>query len=190
MRNLTPKKIGVISFTLLMIVAAVVTIIGAALDWWGWASNDNETIADLVLAARPETAPQPAPETPTPTPTVTVVSTAKSMLKTALSIPLSSERSKGLRTVAITAVAQFDYETAISAGRATPSSTSRGQTLALVARCAAQDGLFDKADEAVSHIPSSSVRSSITNEILDMRYLQEWLGISPSPGRPGWVNCR
>ena len=188
MRNLTPKKIGTISFSLLMIVAAVVTITGFALDWWPRVFRYNQTIADPAFATRPETAPQPVPETPTPT--AAASSTAKSMLKTALSIPLVSERSKGLRTVATIAVIEFDYETAIAAGRATPSVTERGKTLSFVARCAAQDGLFDKADEAVRSIPSISVRSKITNEILDMSYHQDVLGISPSPGRSGWVNCR
>ena len=190
MGNLTLKKIGGICFSVLMFVGAVVGITGFVLDWWGPVFNRDETIANPAFTTQPETALQPDPETPTPTPTATVVSTAKSMLKTALSIPSVSERSKGLRTVATIAVTEFDYETAIAAGRATPSLTEKGQTLSFVARCAAQDGLFDKADEAVRSIPSISVRSKVTNEILDMSYHQDALGISPSPGRSGWVNCR
>ena len=197
MGNLTLKKVGGICLkvggiciTVLTVVGAAVTIIGFVFAWWGPAKNHDETITDLAFTAQPETAPQPAPETPTPTPTTTVVSNTKSMLKTASSIPLSSEQSKGLRTVATAAVSEFDYETAIIAGRATRSSTASGQTLSFVARCAAQDGLFDKADKAVSYIPSSSVRSKVTNEILEKWHLQDSLGISPSPGQPGWVNCR
>ena len=183
MGNLTLKKIGGICFSVLMIVGAVVGTIGFVLDWWGPVFNRDETIANPAFATQPKTALQPAPETPTPTPTATVVSTA-------LSIPSLSEKSKGLRTVATIAVTEFDYETAIAAGRATPSLTEKGQTLSFVARCAAQDGLFDKADESVRFIPNISVRSKVTNEILDMSYHQDALGISPSPGRPGWVNCR
>ena len=187
MRNLTPKEIRTFSFTLLMIVAAVVTIAGFALDWWPRVFRYNQTIADPAFATRPETAPQPTPETPTPT--AAVSSSAKSMLQTALSIPSIPERIKGLRTVATTAVAKFDYETAIAAGRATPT-TGRGATLSFVARCAAQDGLFDNADEASTSIPNTIVRSKIKNEILEIRHNKETLGISPRPGRPGWVNCR
>ena len=157
MGNLTLKKIGGICFSVLMIVGAVVGTIGFVLDWWGPVFNRDETIANPAFATQPKTALQPAPETPTPT--ATVVSTAKSILKTALSIPSLSEKSKGLRTVATIAVTEFDYETAIAAGRATPSLTEKGQTLSFVARCAAQDGLFDKADEAVRFIPNISVRS-------------------------------
>ena len=158
MGNLTLKKIGGICFSVLMIVGVVLSIIGFVLDWWGPVFNRDETIANPAFTTQPETALQPAPETPTPTPTATVVSTAKSMLKTALSIPSVSERSKGLRTVATIAVTEFDYETAIAAGRATPSLTKKGQTLSFVARCAAQDGLFDKADEAVRSIPKLKPR--------------------------------
>ena len=190
MGNLTLKKVGGICITVLTVVGAVVAIIGFVLDWWGPAKNYDETITNPAFGTRPETAPQPAPKTPTPTPAATVVSNAKSMLKTALSIPSSSERSKGLRTIATAAVGEFDYETAITAGRATLNSTASGETLSFVARCAAQDGLFDKADEAVRYIRSSSVRSKITNEILEKWHLQDSLGISPSPGQPGWVNCR
>ena len=190
MRNITLTKVCGICLTVLTVAASLVGIIGFILDWWGPDKNQDETMENPALSAQPETAPQPAPETPTPTPSATVVSDAKSMLKTALSIPSASGQSKGLRTVATTAVAAFDYETAIAAGRATLSATAMGETLSFVARCAVQDGLFDKADEAVRDIPSSSVRSKITNEILERWHLQDSLGISPSPGQPGWVNCR
>ena len=89
-------KVGGICITVLTVVGAAVTIIGFVFAWWGPAKNHDETITDLAFAAQPETAPQPAPETPTPTPTTTVVNNTKSMLKTALSIPSSSEQSKGL----------------------------------------------------------------------------------------------
>ena len=155
MRNLTPKKIATIAFTSLMIVAGVLTIVGFALDWWSLVFGSDETMADEpAFVAQPQPEAQSVPKTPTPFPTATVVTTAQSMLKSAKSIPSASQRDKGLQTVATTAVAGFDYDTAIEAGRATPGSTAKGSTLAFVARCAAQDSLFDKADEAARYIPS------------------------------------
>jgi hypothetical protein len=112
------------------------------------------------------------------------------MLKTALSVPLPSERGKALRIVANTGVAEWDYETSITAGQSTPVLTKRVETLTFVARCAAQDGLFETADEAATYIPNITDRASIKIEILEMRHRQVTLGIGPIPGRPGWINCR
>ena len=190
MGNLTLKKIGGICFSVLMAVGAVVGTLGFVLDWWGPVFDRDETIVNPAFATQLETALHPAPGTPRPSPTAATIRVAKEMLKTALSVPLTTDRGKALRIVATTAIAEFDYETAIEAGRSTPNTTVRAETLSFVARCAAQDGVFDRADEAADGISISTVRSDIKIELLQMRHHQDTLGISPSPGRPGWVICR
>lgn len=190
-RNVKRKKLVVLLLTCFMAVAALVGVVGEVRDWWSWFS-DNQTSA--VSTREPSGSPEGQPTAPagaiTPYPTETGTSAAESMLEVALTIPSTSERAKGLRTVATTGVAEFDYKTAISAGQSTPGTSSRAETLTFVALCAAQDGLFDEADEAASYIPSTTARSMVKNQILNIRHRKEVLGIEPSPGRPGWVNCR
>ncbi len=146
-----------------MVVGALGTIglIAFAVTSWAvraYLPNGSAVSTPLSLTSKPSPTATPAP---TPTPTLA------SLLEAAESIRSIDHRSRALRLVAETAVEQGDYDIAIKAGEgAIYRREVASGILAFTALCAANDGLFDLAKEAASHIPTSDIHDRVLIEIL------------------------
>ena len=99
-------------------------------------------------------------------------SSLREMLAAANAMDGSIARDEAFRIVAETALDQGDYETAIKAGDASPTSTGSSQTLRLVALSAAKAGQFGWSAKAAKKIPQSIVRDTTTVDILKVKRRQ------------------
>ena len=103
---------------------------------------------------------------------------------------LLTERNRALRIVAETAVEKGNYDVAIKAGAASPTSNARSETLTFVALCAAKEGLFALAIEAADKIPISKVHDNTKVEVLSIRSVQESSESIQAFGAPVSPDCR
>ena len=126
--------------------------------------RENMNCFHVVPEATPTASPTKAPTaSPTPVPPL------DKQLGEALTISGTTARNHALFIVAQDAVIKRDYWTAIRAADASPGSTSEAQSLALVVRCAIEDGEYNMAAKAAARIRSTTARNQMQLEVIAAR---------------------
>ena len=151
-------------FMILGLVADVTTISQFGFHLWEPLAGGS--------GSRPSSSPaQSSTHTlvPEPTATPTPIPPLDRQLAEALSVDGASARNLALLVAAQDAVLRRDYWTAIRAASATPSSSAQAESLAFVARCAIEDGMYLFAAEAAAKIRTTSARDRLKIEVIEGR---------------------
>ena len=161
-------KIGVI-VPVLMIIAAIFTIVDTPIVWWERFISPNDTggsaptvqLASTPLSVTPSLTPTIAPSF-----TPTAALSLDQMLEAAKSGTTSDGRDRSLRKVAEIAVSRGEYSVAIEAASDSASNDAESETLTFVARRAVEEGLFKYALEAAGEITKSEDHDHTKLEVL------------------------
>ena len=184
-------KIGVI-VPVLMIIAAIFTIVDTPIVWWERFISPNDTggsaptvqLASTPLSVTPRLTPTIAPSF-----TPTAALSLDQMLEAAKSARTYDGRDRALRKVAEIAVSRGEYSVAIEAASASASYDAESETLTFVARCAVEEGLFDYALQAADEIPTYSDNDRMKVEVLNAVKVAESEPFF-SIGDPPSTSCR
>ena len=145
-------------------VLLVIGGIADVLDIVDWLEIFGESEARIALPAGGNGSVSPGP---TPTPTVTPP--LDKQLAEAMKIRSDAARGAALLIVAQHAVDLRDYSIAIEAASKTPSDRQQASTLALVVRCAIEDGFYDDAAHAADKVRIWASGDSLRTEVIAAR---------------------